>query len=228
MSDPDPHITPTECLFDLVFSFMLPIFLASAGGDIGLARQSIIDLLDAYQAATAAELELVARIISFSHAAIDSLRHAMRPDLPDNLALRFRANAVALNRSAEACRKALDVLQARRADAERRQASQPVLPPHPTIPSRPSPVASAEPAPAEPARAEPAADPGAAAVFPLPDLSLDPAVTDLVTLRRNAQAVVAGIHARLRDPAASLLPFQIPPDPALLGLNTEPPDRPVS
>ena len=152
MSNPStqnpPLLTSTECLFDTVFSFMLPIFLVNAGGDVRLARQSIIDLLDAYQAATAAELVLVAQIISFSHAAMDSLVQSMRPGLADHFVLRYRNNATAMNRSAEQSRKALFRMQANRPEPPQDDYLQPDHPAaqpdrhghagnHPTQPSPP-------------------------------------------------------------------------------------------
>ncbi|HEX2939628.1 MAG TPA: hypothetical protein VHO91_01180 [Rhodopila sp.] len=194
MLSADPGFGPTDCIFDLFFSYMLPIFVASAGGDIDLARQSIIDLLDAYNACTAAELELVARVVSFSHAAIDSLRQAARPDLPDALVLRFRTSAVALNRSADGCRKTLETMQDRRRAAEALRAVQPMpqapQPPSPAMPKPPHPPAQPMPAPPAP-RLEP---------------PFDLVYGDMAAMQRQARTLLADIQSRLGDAGPSSPP----------------------
>ena len=70
-----------DCIFEQILGFMLPFYLAAAGGDAGLAREAIAELVDAYDCATAAELEpLVGRILGFSTVAMDNLRLSMKPE----------------------------------------------------------------------------------------------------------------------------------------------------
>ncbi|HQT78131.1 MAG TPA: hypothetical protein PLD10_13835 [Rhodopila sp.] len=215
MSATDPGFSPTDCIFDLVFSYMLPIFTVSAGGDIDLARRSIIDLLDAYEACTAAELELVARIVSFSHAAIDSLRQAARADLSATLVLRFRANAVALNRSAETCRKTLESMQDRRRAAEALQVVQPIpqapLPAGPATPKPPHPPA--QPVPAPPA--------------PVLEPHFDLAYGDVAAMQRQARALLADIQSRVSDAESSSPPPEVPSNMVLFGHNGFRPEVPA-
>jgi hypothetical protein len=109
------EIPPSECIFQSIVGFMLPFFLVGAGGDPDLAHAAIVELIDAYAAATLRELDLVGCIISFNLAAMDDLRRSMSdPDMSDAKVLRYRSNAVALSRSAERCRQTLEVMQAKR------------------------------------------------------------------------------------------------------------------
>src|SRR5208283_5522580 len=114
MTQPDA----IDCIFEHILGFMLPFFIAGAGGDTDLARAAISELADAYNVASATELELVGRILGFSTVAMDNLRLSMNPEMSDTKVLRYRSNAVALSRAAEQCRKILDVVQANRKPAQ--------------------------------------------------------------------------------------------------------------
>jgi hypothetical protein len=110
-SEPEP--LPSDCIFHTIIGFVMPFFHAGAGGNPSLAEASIFALIEAYNAATLQELELAGRIIGFSTAAMDDLhRSACDPSMSDAKILRYRSNAVAMNRSAEHCQKTLDLLQA--------------------------------------------------------------------------------------------------------------------
>jgi len=112
---PAAEAVPSDCISQTILDFMLPFFLAAAGGDADLARAAIFELLDAYNAVTTPELDLAGRIIIFSTAAMDDLRLSMSdPQMSDTKKLRYRSNAVALSRSAEQCRKVLEAMQAKR------------------------------------------------------------------------------------------------------------------
>ncbi len=113
----EPATNPANVLFHTILGSLLPFFLAAAGGNADVAGTAILELVDAHDAATVQELDLVGRIIGFSSAAMDNLRLSAAPDLPDAKSLRYRANAVALNRAADRCQTMLDTLQARRRDA---------------------------------------------------------------------------------------------------------------
>jgi hypothetical protein len=91
---PDTDPSAFDCILGNILEFMLPFFLVSAGGDPGLARAAIKQLIDAYQASTPEQLDLVGRIIGFSTAALENLRLSMVPDLSATKVLRYRCNAV--------------------------------------------------------------------------------------------------------------------------------------
>ena len=135
--------------------FLLPFFLAGAGGDSSAARAAIREMVEEYAAATATELDLVGRIIGFSVMATDNLRLSMKPDLSDTKVLRYRSNAVALSRASEQCRKMLEALQANRKPGQKPMTiSAADTTPATTI--APIPVPPAQPAQAQPAQAQPA------------------------------------------------------------------------
>lgn len=101
INQPDTDPSAFDCVLGNILGFMLPFFLVSAAGNAGLARAAIKELIDAYQASSPAELDLVGRIIGFSIAAMDNLRLSMAPDLSDTKVLRYRCNAVTLSRSSD-------------------------------------------------------------------------------------------------------------------------------
>jgi hypothetical protein len=118
MTQDQTHLTaesiPSDCIFRTVLDFMLPFFLAGAGGDVDLARAAILELLDAYAPVTMQELDLASRVIIFGITSMDNLRLSMSdPLMPDTVKLRYRSNAVALSRSAEQCRVTLEGVQAK-------------------------------------------------------------------------------------------------------------------
>jgi hypothetical protein len=119
----DPALTPLECTFDIVFGLMLPIYLAAAKGDLALARTALCDLIDSYDAVNAAEIELVSRIHTLSHVAMDSMNRSLQPDLSDTKILRYRSSAMAMLRTAEQCRKALEAMQTRRRETAAQDAT---------------------------------------------------------------------------------------------------------
>lgn len=110
---PDTDLAAFDCILGNILGFMLP-FLTSAAGNADLARAAIKELIDAYQASSATELDLVGRIIGFSVAAMDNLRLSMAPDLPPAKVLRYRSNAVTLSRSSDQALKILEAVQAKR------------------------------------------------------------------------------------------------------------------
>jgi hypothetical protein len=114
MTQSNPIAPGTDCIFATLLGFMLPFFLAGAGGDQAIATAAIRELIDAYNAGSATELDLVGRIIGFSTAAMDNLRLSMTPGMSDSKVLRYRSNAVTLCRSSDAARNLLDALQAGR------------------------------------------------------------------------------------------------------------------
>jgi hypothetical protein len=96
-----------DTLLNLVLILLTPLFLAGTDGDLALARAAAWETVAAYRAQHHASLVKVARAIAFGLAALDSLGLSMRDDLAIPLILRLRANADALNRSAERAERAL-------------------------------------------------------------------------------------------------------------------------
>src|SRR3954454_17071271 len=106
--------TTTDCLFDTLLGFLLPFFLAGAGGSQQVASAAIRELIQAYNASSVTELDLAGRIVGFSVVSMDNLLLSMKPGLSDSLVLRYRCNAVTLSRSADQARTMLEALQAGR------------------------------------------------------------------------------------------------------------------
>src|SRR4051794_8832388 len=90
-----------DILLNPVIILLPPLFLSGTDGDLGLARAAAYGTVAAYRAHNHASLLVAVRVIAFSLAALDSLGLSMRDDLSIPLILRLRANANALNRSAE-------------------------------------------------------------------------------------------------------------------------------
>jgi hypothetical protein len=164
----------TDCIFEQILGFMLPFFLAAAGGDAGLAREAVAELVGAYDCATATELELAGRILGFSTVAMDNLRLSMKPEMPDTKILRYRSNAVALSRAGEQCRKILEVMQGKRKPSDK-----PVAVPRPAIAPAPE-VRTEKPRTPPQAAADPQVIVGGVPLFP----------TDLESMRQGARVML--------------------------------------
>jgi hypothetical protein len=189
LNNPMPHLgsepDATDCLFATILGFMLPFYLAGAGGNVDVARAAIVELIEAYGAATAAELDLVGRQIGFSAAAMDNLRLSMRAGLSDTKVLQYRGNAVALSRSAEQCRKVLEVMQSKR-DQQRGQAAKAQSLPEPEPPVTSPPIVPV-----------PEWSPGwiaSSMVDGDPEFCID-----IAAMKRDAHAMLADLQARAYD-----------------------------
>jgi hypothetical protein len=205
INQPDTAPSAFDCILGNILEFMLPFFLVSAGGNTNLARAAIKELIDAYQASTPEQLDLVGRIIGFSTAAMDNLRLSMAPDLSATKVLRYRSNAVTLSRSSDQALKILEAAQARQEQSRK-------------IP-RPS-VAAAPPLPMRPAKTTMSAPP---VPPPLSAVSSNGGLTnggvsrfpaiDIETMRRDARIMMAAFSKNdthsstaipaMLDPAAS-------------------------
>lgn len=186
--------TAIDCIVENIFDFMLPFFLSSAGGDADLARAAIRELAEAYNPATATEIELVGRILGFSTVAMDNLRLSMKPDLSDTKVLRYRSNAVALSRAGEQCRKILEAIQANRQPAEK-----PMTIPRPPIADAPPPLPKVQPSQA------PQTAPHAAAL---------PA--EIEAMRRDARTLLAAFPNSAGPLAQPMVVFPNIQDPGVL------------
>jgi hypothetical protein len=97
----------TDVLINLIVTLLAPMFLPGAGGDISFARIAALETITAYRMQNPVGLLLVAKIVAFGLTALGSLGLSMTDDLPIPLILRLRANANALNRSAERTERTL-------------------------------------------------------------------------------------------------------------------------
>jgi hypothetical protein len=98
---------PTDILMNLIIALLAPMFLGISAGDVNLARMAAIETVNAYRVQNHADLIAVAQIVAFGLAALGSLSMSMADDISLSMALRLRANANGLNRSAEQNRRAL-------------------------------------------------------------------------------------------------------------------------
>jgi hypothetical protein len=106
MSAPSaPPLNPV--LLNLVLAQLTPLFLEAAGNDTTLARTAAQDAVAGFRPRTSCDLLHAAQAIAFTAAALASLNQSMRADTPPVLAIRLRANANALGRTAERARKAI-------------------------------------------------------------------------------------------------------------------------
>jgi hypothetical protein len=181
MTQSDPNTPVTDCIIATIVGFMLPFFLAGAGGNQDVAKAAIRELLDAYNAGTPTELDLAGRIVGFSIVAMDNLRLSMAPDLSDTKVLRYRCNAVTLSRSSDTARKMLDALKAGR-EVKRE------------VP-RPS-IAAAPPAP----KPTQSVNPPLAAKLPSGGVSEAP--MDIDAMKRDARIMMAAFSKNGVQPAS--------------------------
>ena len=190
-----------ECVMQTILDFLLPFFLAAAGGNPVTARAAIRQLIAAHNAVDATELDLAGRIVGFSIAALDNLRLSMAADLPVTRLLRYRGNAVSLSRASDQARKALAALRA--------NPEQPHKTPRPSVAPAPSDPAPSTPSPSNPARSTPSpSNPGrAAATCSAQPHAVAPRATP------SAEAIAAQTAAALAAPApsASAPPASVPP-----------------
>jgi hypothetical protein len=177
--------------FDAICMLLMPFFLLGAGDDPNKARNAVADLIRAYSPANTQELDLVARVVGFSIAALDNLRLSMASTtLSDTKVLRYRSTAVTLSRSAEQCRVILTKMQTQ----------EPA--------TRPAPRPQAEHQAAAPRTSQPSATKPQAPLPPMSTASLEQAKTE-------ARAMLAGL-AKLGAacaPGQGMTAIRIAPEP---------------
>jgi hypothetical protein len=98
---------PADVLMHLVITLLTPMFLASTGGDLGLARAAATYTVNAYTARNPIDLLMIAQTIALGLAVLSSASLSMLENIPINLILRLRGNAASLHRAADTCRRAL-------------------------------------------------------------------------------------------------------------------------
>jgi hypothetical protein len=114
MTPSDATISSAECTLETITAFMVPFFLAGAGGNPDIAKAAIRDLILAHNPETPAEMDLAGRIVAFSIVGLDNLRLSKAPDLSDTKVIRYRSNAITLMRSSDQARKILTAVREKR------------------------------------------------------------------------------------------------------------------
>jgi hypothetical protein len=114
MTPSDATISSAECTLETITAFMVPFFLAGAGGNSDIAKAAIREMIGGHNPETAAEMDLAGRIVAFSIVGMDNLRLSMTPDLSVTKVLRYRSNAITLMRSSDQARKILDAVREKR------------------------------------------------------------------------------------------------------------------
>lgn len=129
------HALPADAILrDQVFLHLVPFFLEAAGGDTTQARAAAERMVAGYAPATTEALLLVAQIVIYTLAGLDSARRsAAYPDLSPATHLRLRSNAGVMHRAAMQCHKALD--RHRRLAAAPGDAASPATPDGPGMPA---------------------------------------------------------------------------------------------
>ena len=110
MTNPQANTTPlnpAEVFMHLIITYLTPMFLATAGGDVQHARMAATEAVKAYTAREPVDLLYIAQIIAFGLAILDSLNRSMADNLSVTQVLRLRTNAASLSRAAERCRQVL-------------------------------------------------------------------------------------------------------------------------
>ena len=110
MTNPQPNNTPlnpAEVFMHLIITYLTPMFLATAGGDVQYARMAATEAVKAYKAREHVDLLYIAQIIAFGLAILDSLNRSMADNLSVTQVLRLRSNAASLSRAAERCQRVL-------------------------------------------------------------------------------------------------------------------------
>jgi hypothetical protein len=123
--DIPPH--PTDLLIGLIADALVPMLVATNDQDPALARLAVIEMLHAYRVQNQADLLIVAQMVAFGLATLDSLSQSMRRDIDERLKQRCRATAIAMARAQERLRQSRDLCKA----AKPAPASHPATRPHP-------------------------------------------------------------------------------------------------
>jgi hypothetical protein len=104
---------PGVLIRNALVTLLIPLFLESTGNNPQYARLAAQELLASYGARSPMEWLFTALSFAFGTAALVAITQPIPEDASPSLALRIRANANALNRSAERCRVVVEQSVAR-------------------------------------------------------------------------------------------------------------------
>ena len=113
-----PHAArPTDLLFNILVTFLCPLFLGGPTGnaDVAVARAAATEMLNSFRIRNAWDLLAAVQVVGFAMAGVGSLGLSMDDDLPVNTVLRCRSNANALQRSSDRAQARMDKRQAQEA-----------------------------------------------------------------------------------------------------------------
>ena len=101
-------LRPADVFFHLIVTYLTPLFLAAAGGDVAFARLAAIETVNGYGARSITDLLPIAQVIAFGLAILDSLSRSMSDTISLPHILRLRSGATSMNRASETCCRVLD------------------------------------------------------------------------------------------------------------------------
>lgn len=113
---------PAEALTAVILNLLTPLLLAGANNDPALARLAAQQAIEAYQAASRAQLVSIAQVVAFAVASLDTLRLSADATLSPSMTVKQRGNANALSRSSQ---RAADTLARQRRDPPERPMEEP-------------------------------------------------------------------------------------------------------
>ena len=218
MSHPQPNRDANKAMFITAVGCLLPFHAPGFNGDRTLALNAIGELIQACRPAAPEEYDLAGRSLGYAAAAMDSLKLSMQPNLTDSLILQYRRNAIALGRSADQCRKALDAIRNKRqkqtAQATTAQAPACASAPRPAPDAPPRPAAPPHPA-APPRQAPPTQPHPPAATVSAPSQAAAPVPTPgATTLPQSRNQPEPGSPSQSGRPAKSPITAQAAPQAA--------------
>jgi hypothetical protein len=108
----------TPAFLDKVLTFLAPLFVAAAGGDMGTARQTVRATLASYHTRNDNELRLAALVVAFGFGALDALGKAADRALSLDQVMDLRDNATALSQAGDRAQTMLDTLRRRRPERQ--------------------------------------------------------------------------------------------------------------
>jgi hypothetical protein len=104
----DIPLLPADILTHLVATLLAPMFSLTTGGDIAFAQLGALETLNASRARNPVDLIAISQIVGCGLTALGSLGRSLADDLSLSMTLRLRGNAVALSRSVEHARRAIE------------------------------------------------------------------------------------------------------------------------
>ena len=134
-------VPPADVLMQFILGLLTPFLMTGSITDPALARRAAAQAIAAHQAGGPDQPLMLAQIVAFALASLDTLRLSLPPELSLSMKLKLRGNAGALNRASQQAAAALQ---------SRRQATMPPPEVGPPAELAPPEVASpGEPDPAE-------------------------------------------------------------------------------
>jgi hypothetical protein len=100
----------SDVLLHMIVTLLTPLFLTTSG-TVEQAYAAALATVRSCTARNPIDLLLIGQMIAFSLATLSSVSLSMEDNIPINLILRLRGNAVSLHRASDKCRRALPELE---------------------------------------------------------------------------------------------------------------------